>query len=64
MGSMRNAKQALKTDSVRMGNGANVDATTIAQIPGVIRDKDGRELTVVMLYRQCDTLTGSPVQPV
>jgi hypothetical protein len=53
---MRNAKQASKAESVRMGNGADVKATTIAQIPGVICDKDGRELKEVVL----DSLTHLP----
>jgi hypothetical protein len=53
---MRNAKQASKADSVRMGNGADVEATTIAQIPGVICDKDGHELKEVVL----DSVTHLP----
>jgi hypothetical protein len=56
---MRNAKQASKMDSVRMGNGADVDATTIAQIPGVVCNKDCCELKEVVL----DNVTHLPGKP-
>jgi hypothetical protein len=40
----KNTKEASKMDTVTMGNGADVGATTIAQLPGVICDKNGCEL--------------------
>ena len=37
-------REATKTDSVTMGNGVDVGAVKLAQLPGVICDKEGREL--------------------
>ena len=41
---LKNLKEALTTDLVTMGNGADVRAKTIVQLPGVICNKHGNEL--------------------
>ena len=42
---MVNMKKATGQDSVTMGNGVNVSASTIAKIPGTCCDKYGVELS-------------------
>jgi hypothetical protein len=45
----RNTKAASPTDLVIMGSGADVGAKTIAQLPGVVCDKNGCELQEAVL---------------
>ena len=43
------AKNATKSDAVTMGNGVDIGAVKLAQLSGVICDKEGRELQKVTL---------------